>query len=473
MSSQESLFITVVGSLLAAVSMAAFAVASLRGRSREPALARFGLFVLLYAVRLLGRSPLVREATGIDAAVLGAVGGWITCAIIVPAAMFVEAISAPRLRPVLRLVWQADVVYVALAVAAAVTTGDRGWATRFNAEAVFGNFAVFAGCLVADLATRRQGPPRPRAPVRPGTIAAVAGTAVFALMAGYETLMQRSPVASITSLEPLGMLALVIGLGYFVAERVIDREERWLALAHELQTARQIQQSILPKGLPSAPGLAIAARYLPMTEVAGDFYDFLEPGDGRVGILVADVSGHGVPAALIASMVKVALAAQADRAADPARVLAGMNQVLCGRIGVAFVTATYVFVDPSRGRVAYAAAGHPPILRVPAGGGLERLDERGLVLGFDAAAAYTNAAARLDPGDRLLLYTDGLTEAADSADVFFGDARLTESLRDAASLPVGAFIDRLVDDMEAWRGRRLPQGDDVTLVAIEGLAIER
>src|SRR5205085_9968832 len=116
--------------------------------------------------------------------------------------------------------------------------------------------------------------------------------------------------------------------------------------------------SILQKLVPAVRGLAIAARYLPMTAVAGDFFDFLDLGEGRVGILVADVSGHGVPAALIASMVKVALVAQSAHADDPARVLSGLNQVFCGRLDRHFVTAAYAFLEPAAGRLRYGAAGH-------------------------------------------------------------------------------------------------------------------
>jgi sigma-B regulation protein RsbU (phosphoserine phosphatase) len=113
----------------------------------------------------------------------------------------------------------------------------------------------------------------------------------------------------------------------------------------ELETARQIQLSILPSAIPKLAGLDIAARYVPMSSVAGDFYDFVVVDEKHVGILVADVSGHGMPAALIASMLKIALAAQVAHAADPAQVLLGLNQALCGKFEYHFITAAYLFVD--------------------------------------------------------------------------------------------------------------------------------
>src|SRR5208337_581931 len=114
-----------------------------------------------------------------------------------------------------------------------------------------------------------------------------------------------------------------------------------LTIKHEMETARQIQLSILPREIPSLPGLDMAARYIPMTSVAGDFYDFIQIDEKRIGVLVADVSGHGMPAALISSMLKIALASQTAFASDPARVLTGLNQALCGKFKGHFVTAAY------------------------------------------------------------------------------------------------------------------------------------
>jgi sigma-B regulation protein RsbU (phosphoserine phosphatase) len=118
-----------------------------------------------------------------------------------------------------------------------------------------------------------------------------------------------------------------------------------VAINHELEMARQIQLSILPSKTPKIRGVDIAARFMPMTSVAGDFYDFIIVDDQHVGILIADVTGHGLAAALIASMLQVALAAQFAHAAEPGRVLAGLNQALCGKFRQHFVTAAYLFVD--------------------------------------------------------------------------------------------------------------------------------
>src|SRR5246127_3187827 len=128
----------------------------------------------------------------------------------------------------------------------------------------------------------------------------------------------------------------------------------------ELQIANQIQSSILPREVPRLAGLEIAARYVPMSAVAGDFYDFLVLDERHIGVLVADVTGHGVPAALIASMLKVAFAGQSAHADDPALVLSGLNRALCGKFEDHFVTAAYVFVDLQRWVLRCAGAGPPP-----------------------------------------------------------------------------------------------------------------
>src|SRR5882757_2742405 len=146
----------------------------------------------------------------------------------------------------------------------------------------------------------------------------------------------------------------------------------------ELETARQIQLSILLSEIPKIESLDIAARYVPMTAVAGDFYDFIVVDEKRIGILAADVSGHGMPAALIASMLKIALSSQVGHADDPAQVLLGLNQALCGKFEHHFVTAAYIFVDMQKLTLSYAGAGHPPLLLWGGSQGLRSVEENGL-----------------------------------------------------------------------------------------------
>jgi phosphoserine phosphatase RsbU/P len=468
MTTLESLLIAIIGAFLVAISLTTFAVSSLRGWSRDRAAPLFGVVVLLYGARLLAKSTLVWEATGLTGTWFRFADVWITYSILAPATMFAEVIAAPAYRTIARRLWQIDLIYAALAIGADITFRRHGSVLWINPIAVIIHFSLGAALLIGSFRmSPKERSPRQAPSARVGMIIAMIGWGIFTVLASYETIFRRSPLRSVNYLEPVGMLAFIAGLGYFVAQRAIESERRLFSVSKELEMARNIQQSILPAATPSVTGLEVFASYLPMAEVAGDFYDFLDEDDGRLGVLVADVSGHGVPAALIASMVKIAFAAQADHASDPARVISGMNHALCGKFEFAYVTATYAFIDPTRRTLAYTSAGHPPILLLRANGAIESLEEGGLVLAFTPDASYSNVSIPLDPGDRLLLYTDGLLETADQRGTFFGDARLFESLRDAASLNLPASFAHLIGDLKSWRGPNAPFTDDVTLVTVE------
>jgi sigma-B regulation protein RsbU (phosphoserine phosphatase) len=242
-----------------------------------------------------------------------------------------------------------------------------------------------------------------------------------------------------------------------------------LTIQKELETARQIQLSILPSEIPKIKGLDIAARYLPMTSVAGDFYDFIVVDEKHLGILVADVSGHGMPAALIASMLKIALAAQVALADDPAQVMLGLNQALCGKFQHHFVTAAYLFVDMQKRTLTYAGAGHPPLLLW--GGscqGVRDVVENGLFLGKFSFATYSSVELPLQPGDRALLYTDGIPETMNLSGIEFGTERFKQFLETEQSTSADHLADRLLEELSRWSARSAGEDldDDITLVAL-------
>lgn len=243
-----------------------------------------------------------------------------------------------------------------------------------------------------------------------------------------------------------------------------------LHINQELEMARQIQLSILPRETPKIKGLDIAARYLPLTSVAGDFYDFIIVDEQRVGVLVADVSGHGLPAALIASMLQVALAAQVAHASDPARVMWGLNQALCGKFRVHFVTAAYVFVDMEKNSIGYAGAGHPPLLlwRKSTGNALE-VSENGFLLGHFPEETYSVTEVPMEPGDRVLLYTDGITEARNSSEEMFGIDQFKHFLETNHTLSSDEFCDALLHELSLWSRESGGPGqqDDLTLLALK------
>jgi sigma-B regulation protein RsbU (phosphoserine phosphatase) len=267
-------------------------------------------------------------------------------------------------------------------------------------------------------------------------------------------------------LEPFGFSVLVLCLGVLAGRRVLTDVNRVIATNRELEIAGRIQSSILPQAIPRIPGLAMAARYRPMTAVAGDFYDFLEIDRARVGILVADVTGHGVPAALIASMVKVALGAQRDHGDRPAMVLAGMNEVLCGRLGGQYVTAAYLFIDTQSSVLRYGAAGHPAMLRsTRSGDRVDAVEQNGLMLGCLEGQAYSEREEPLRANDRFVLYTDGIIEASRADDELFGMERLAATVHEGGSLGAEPLAERVLSTVEQWSGRAL--GDDVTLVVVD------
>ena len=279
--------------------------------------------------------------------------------------------------------------------------------------------------------------------------------------------------------EPIGFLAFVFSLGYLVAHRIFAKEESLFAIQKELEIAEQIQTSILPREVPRLAGVEIAARYLPMSAVAGDFYDFLMLEGRKLGILVADVTGHGVPAALIASRLKVAFAMQTSYAQNPERVLIGLNQALCGKFEEHFVTAAYLYADLDAKVVRYAGAGHPPLLLASRSNGETRsIEQNGagryeeaekVFLGMFSDAVYSSIEIPLQQDDRFVLYTDGLPESTSPRGEELGLPRCKQFLASHPRLPAAALADELLSEIARWSARSSgrAQEDDMTLIVVD------
>jgi sigma-B regulation protein RsbU (phosphoserine phosphatase) len=282
--------------------------------------------------------------------------------------------------------------------------------------------------------------------------------AVFILIGNITGAMRH-----FVSVEAFGFAFFLGCLGYVAARQTLERDAQLGTIQKELEVARRIQLSILPSAFPASTSFRVAARYVPMTSVAGDFYDFLLGDDRRAGLLIADVSGHGVPAALIASMVKMAATSQRALVGDPARLLAGMNAALCGNTQQQFVTAAYVHLDSEAGELRYSAAGHPPMLLLRRGEVIA-IEENGLMLAAFSFAEYMNAVSSLEPGDRILLYTDGILEAFNAERVEFGKDRLRALLRKCASLSHNETADRIMSTVQGWA---VTQEDDLTVLVCD------
>jgi len=284
----------------------------------------------------------------------------------------------------------------------------------------------------------------------------------FNLMHGHGRLGQ--------SWEPIGFLVLTACLGYIVVRRFLRFEKDLATISQEMETARQIQSFILPQDAIEMAALDICARHVPMAAVAGDFYDFAVLDQNRIGILVADVSGHGVPASLIGAMVKIAFAAQKPHSAEPAKVLAGLNTTLCGKLDSDFVSAAYCFIDTETKKAIYAGAGHPPLI-IWRGqeNNLYEYCQKGMILGQYEKAEYAPIHLDIMPGDRIVLYTDGIFEAMNPKGVMFGSERLKTAICACRDMTAAEFADSLLKQISEWSGGKGKenQDDDQTLLAID------
>jgi serine phosphatase RsbU (regulator of sigma subunit)/CHASE1-domain containing sensor protein/anti-sigma regulatory factor (Ser/Thr protein kinase) len=247
-----------------------------------------------------------------------------------------------------------------------------------------------------------------------------------------------------------------------------ELESFYYSVEQELGTARSIQHALLPDDLPKLEGWKIAYHYQPAREVGGDFYDFLRLQDGRVGIVIGDVSGKGIAAALVMANTQSVLRAVAKRGdVAPGRVLAEANEVLYTYIpSGTFVTCFYGVLDPQSGRIVYANAGHDlPYLQRD--GDARELRARGMPLGLMSGMFYEEAEAVLTAGDDLLFYSDGLVEAHDPEGEMFGFPRLRELIMVRAAGSGGELVDFLLAELTRFTGEDSEQEDDITLVTLE------
>lgn len=271
--------------------------------------------------------------------------------------------------------------------------------------------------------------------------------------------------------EDVRLLSILAAQSAQVVENArLQEEERQLVRVREaLRLAAEIQARLLPASPPEIPGYDLAAAMRPAEDVGGDYYDFIPLEPGRLGLGVGDVIGKGLPAALLMANVQATLRGQARWVRSVADCLAWSNVLLHAstRRGT-FVTLVCVVLDYERHEVRYANAGHNPPLHVSASGTVTRLTARGLPLGAVREATYPAETVPLAPGDTLVLYTDGVTEAMDAERRQFGEERLEALVRAHHAEPAAQLVERVLSAVREHAGSA-PASDDVTVLVVRRL----
>ena len=432
--------------ILGAISLGASRVR----RRADDALFWFGVFAVLYGARLMLDTllPVMLGATyrGVQYAV-----AFITYVITIPGWTLARRLIGDGWKDSLRWQIAAFLVFAPIGIASDILTATPGSLEAVNnILVVIGGINVLANLIAAS--RRRSHELR----------VVLAGTLFFMAFALNNNLAALGVLPWDEADETLGFVVFVAALGYAATRSFLRAERERLGIVQELETAREIQQSILPRRMPEVSGLRFHAHYDPASSVAGDLYDFLRAGEDGVGVLVADVSGHGVPAALVASMVKIAVSSQARLAGQPAQMLAELNGTLRREVRRGFVTATYLYFDSARRTVDVANAGHPSPLLLRDGTTRE-LGPQGVLLGrFDTR--YTSESTPLLPGDRIVAFTDGIVEARNARGEELGLERLQAFIARGGPAPALASI--IAAEARRWRDDD-EDADDVTLVIVD------
>jgi sigma-B regulation protein RsbU (phosphoserine phosphatase) len=243
------------------------------------------------------------------------------------------------------------------------------------------------------------------------------------------------------------------------------RRRRDAAEQRELAEALKIQQRLLPQQVPQIDGWELAVSWQPASGVGGDCFDTIRFGEMRLGISIADVVGKGIPAALLMSNLQAAVRAFASEIVDPRELCHQVNRILCGNIAEGrFISFFYALLDATSGTLTYTNAGHYLPMLVRSDGATERLGVGGPVLGVIADAEYEQAQVALLAGDRLVLFTDGLTEARSATDEEFGEQRLLDAAIAHRACSAPALQARLAESVSSFTGGRMQ--DDATLMVL-------
>jgi sigma-B regulation protein RsbU (phosphoserine phosphatase) len=447
--------------LLLFTALVAFSLPAVRrGSRRDPVLLSFGLLALLFGLRLIAYSPSVRAVLGGDVRVWEFGGRVVTYLMLPPGMALFRSMLGDGWRGTIRLGWWAGLLFAPLALGWLAVTGLHPLLDWLFVALVALTQAGVALSLPAygDLSRLER------------VILGVGYSGFLITVISGELLDLGITSEAYVIGEHFGFLALIILMGWVVQRRFIGNEVRVVRIQEELETARRIQRAVLPTGYFPIEGLELESRYVPMELVAGDYFGREILSDGSLLIILADASGHGVPAALIASMVHVAFIRELAVDPDPGTLLTAMNRVLHDQLEFQFVTAIVAWISPDRRTLRYAGAAHPPMLlwRRSENVVLE-LGSHGRMIGYFPQERYESAESSFEAGDVLLLYSDGLVEAAGRDGEEYGARRLTAYLSNHHQEALHRFADGLLQDLAAWCGhpdRVEGFEDDLTFILV-------
>ncbi|OHD66856.1 MAG: hypothetical protein A2176_12365 [Spirochaetes bacterium RBG_13_51_14] len=271
--------------------------------------------------------------------------------------------------------------------------------------------------------------------------------------------------------KPVNKQELLARVNSLISLQVSVKLNNELALIkRDIQIAHGIQNSVLMQEIPKIEGVSIALRYVPMTELGGDFYDVQMIDADQLGILLADVSGHGIPAAFICAMLKVVYSFQRRETINPSTLMRRINATMYNYTGGQFITACYACIDLARKKLQHANAGHWPLL-------IWRRSEKRIIIeskncmpiGWSDEEEYITVESDIMPGDRIILYTDGIVEARNASNKMFGEARFHDLIRKYQDCGAEEFVDKTIAAVSEWASGESGKGmdDDVTIVVVD------
>lgn len=449
--------------LVVAVGLIAIACSLFRLQGRDFSLLNFGLFSALYGLRWMAEIPTVKSMLGFPFT-FPYFHGILTYLVAIPFFALLVNVFGSGLYHSMRWLFYSAIAYAVVAI-----TFDLLGPGPFTDQGINRSVVVLWGLVgIVNLLFNQ----------RKGDVELIVLRGVFLIILFSFTIDNITAIRSFFfhgNLEHPSFILLLAGLGYVAVHHTYANEKRLQTIEGEIDMARKIQRSNLPTDETFLKGLDIASRYVPMSTVAGDFYDIHKVDETKVGFFIADVSGHGIGAALVGSMLKIGFASQELHVTDPAKVLTEMNRILQGKLESSFVTACAVFIDLENKKMMYSAAGHPPpILFRSSTRELLQLSNASLILGPLPDVIYENTELDIRTNDRLVLYTDGIIETSSKSGELFGIHRLEslvkESISYDAERSAGLFINRLAQ----WTGKSRPMSldDDLTLIIIDMVSAE-